>query len=399
MQDWSLIRQLAAAGVPARQIARDLRIGRETVRRALASDRPPAYERTPGPSVFDEFEPLVRQLLKQFPGLPAPVLAQKVGWTGSESWFRANVAKLRPDYKPVDPADRLFWLPGDAIQCDLWFPPFKIPLEDGSCVLLPVLVMVCAYSRFVLATMIPSRATEDLLLGMWWLLGQLGAVAHRLLWDNEAGIGRGRLTQAAQLFAGALATKIVLLKPYDPESKGIVERRNRYFETSFMPGRQFVSPADFNDQFTQWLGLANQKIVRTTHARPIDRLEADKALMLPLPPAVFGLGWSNRVRLGRDYYVSIAGNEYSVDPTAIGRFVDVHADLNRVQARLDGRLVGEHDRLWMRGHSLADPAHVAKARLLRAAYQAPRPLAVVDDTLIRDLAVYDQVFGLDEKSA
>ncbi len=38
---------------------------------------------------------------------------------------------------------------------------------------------------------------------------------------------------------GTLAVKLVLLPPRDPESKGIVERRNGWFETSFMPGRSF----------------------------------------------------------------------------------------------------------------------------------------------------------------
>jgi len=36
---------------------------------------------------------------------------------------------------------------------------------------------------------------------------------------------------------GTLATKLVLLPPNDPESKGVVERRSGWFETSFMPGR------------------------------------------------------------------------------------------------------------------------------------------------------------------
>ena len=36
--------------------------------------------------------------------------------------------------------------------------------------------------------------------------------------------------------------------------------------------------------------------------------------MLPLPPAVLHLGWRNHVRLGRDYYVRVDTNDYSVDP-------------------------------------------------------------------------------------
>ena len=48
MEDWALIRRLVADGVPQRQAARDVGIGRSTVERALASDRPPKYERQHG---------------------------------------------------------------------------------------------------------------------------------------------------------------------------------------------------------------------------------------------------------------------------------------------------------------------------------------------------------------
>ena len=229
---------------------------------------------------------------------------------------------------------------------------------------------------------------------MWELLRRVGSVPRRLIWDNEKGIGRGRLTEQARVFAGCLATRIVLLKPRDPESKGVVERRNGFFETSFMPGREFASPADFNDQFTDWLARANSRVVRTIHARPIDRLEADKAAMLPLPPVVLQLGWRNRLRLGRDYYVRVASNDYSVDPTAIGRMVDVAADLDRVRVRLDGRLVADHERVWARGKTVTDMAHVETARRLRHNFQQPRPRPGVGD-LVRDLADYDRAFGLD----
>lgn len=76
-------------------------------------------------------------------------------------------------------------------------------------------------------------------------------------WDNEAGIGRrGRLTDPVTALMGTLGARLVQLKPYDPESKGMVERANRYLETSFLPGRSFTSPQDFNDQLQQWLPVA-----------------------------------------------------------------------------------------------------------------------------------------------
>jgi transposase len=399
LEDWALIRRLAGEGVPKARIAERLGISRTTVVKAVGSHAPPQYVRTPTASSFVAFEARVGALLKETPDMPATVIAERVGWTGSITWFRENVKRLRPDHRPVDPADRLVWEPGDAAQCDLWFPPRKIPLEDGTAKLLPVLVITAAHSRTMVGRMIPTRKTTDLLLGSWELIQQLGAVPRRLIWDNEPGIGRGqRRAEGVASFMGTLATTLVLLPPRDPESKGVVERRNGWFETSFMPGRVFASPADFNTQFTQWLEVANARVVRTTKAAPVDRLDADRAAMLPLPPVPLHLGWRTRVRLGRDYYVRLDTNDYSVDPTAIGRIVDVSADFERVKVRLDGRVVADHARVWARGTTLTDPTHVAIAARLRKQFQQPRVVTAVDD-LTRDLGDYDRAFGLIDEEA
>jgi hypothetical protein len=396
VQDWALIRRLVAEGVPQRQVARDLGIARKTVARAVAASRPPKYERVSGPNAFTAFEPRVRQLLSEYPSMPATVIAQRVGWSGSITWFRDNVRVLRPQYRPVDPADRLVHELGDQAQCDLWFPPVTIDVGTGVGVTPPVLVMVPTGSRFICARMLPSRTTPDLLAGMWSLIAdQIQAVPRRLVWDNEAGIGRGgRLAQTVTGFVGALATRIVQLKPFDPESKGVVERANQFLETSFLPGRTFTSPQDFNTQLAAWLPLANSRWVKALRARPVDVIDADRAAMLPLPPVAPAAGWSKQIRLGRDYYVSVAGNDYSVHPAAIGRLVDIHADLTTVTVRLEGRVLAEHARSWARQTTITDPAHVDAARALRQLFQQPPPRPA-DQDLGRNLADYDLAFGVE----
>jgi hypothetical protein len=82
LEDWALIRRLAAEGVPKARIAERLGISRTTVIKAVNSDSPPRYERTAGPSSFVVFEPRVRALLLQTPDMPATVLAERVGWMG-----------------------------------------------------------------------------------------------------------------------------------------------------------------------------------------------------------------------------------------------------------------------------------------------------------------------------
>lgn len=394
VQEWAEVRHLhVAEGLSERVIADRLGLARGTVRRALAADAPPTYSRAPAPSAFDAVEAAVRSLLAEFPSMPSMVIAERVGWSGSPSWFRKRVAMVRPELAPRDPADRLEHRPGDQGQCDLWFPPVKVPIGAGQVGSPPVLVIVASFCRFITARMIPSRMTPDLLAGMWSLLsGQLAAVPRQLLWDNEAGIGRrGRLADGVAGFTGTLATRLVQAKPFDPETKGIVERMNGFLETSFLPGRAFTSPTDFNTQLAEWLPIGNQRRVRSLRARPVDLLEQDRAAMLAIPPVAPTLGHRVRVRLGRDYFVRIAGSDYSVDPVMIGRMVDAVADLEAVTISGDGRPAGRHARSWVSAATAMDADHVQAAARLRAVFQQPRTAA---DPLVRDLSDYDRAFGI-----
>jgi hypothetical protein len=222
--------------------------------------------------------------------------------------------------------------------------------------------------------MIPSRQGGDILSGMWLLISQLGRVPKTLVWDRESAIGgTGRVSVPAAAFAGTLATRIRLAPPKDPEFKGMVERNNGFFETSFLPGRAFASPADFNDQIADWLTTrANTRTVRAIHGRPVDLLETDRQAMTPLPPAAPTVGLTHRIRLARDYYVRVDTCDYSVDPRAIGRFVDITASPTTVEVFCDRELVAHHVRSWAKHLVITDPDHVATARQMRQALAEQR---------------------------
>lgn len=230
---------------------------------------------------------------------------------------------------------------------DLWFPPVKIPVGFGQERTLPVLVMALGYSRVIDAVMLPSRQGGDLLTGMWLLLSRLGAVPKMIVWDRESAIaGTGKPTTLAAGFFGTLACGLKIAPARDPEYKGIVERANGYLETSFMPGRKFASPADFNAQLEEWLPLANQRRVRSLQGPPAEFLAEERAAMLPLPVVTPRVGLTHRVRLARDYYLRIDSNDYSIDPRYFGRFIDAVASEREVVFRHDGRVIGRHVRCW-----------------------------------------------------
>ncbi len=175
--------------------------------------------------------------------------------------------------------------------------------------------MVSGYSRWLSAVLLPSRQAPDLLAGHWQLLGRLGAVPRALVWDNEAAVGswrggRPKLTADFEGFRGALGIRVIQCRPADPEAKGLVERANGYLETSFLPGRSFVSPADFNAQLAAWLGLVNTRPRRALGCAPTERIAADLERMLTLPPVAPATGWRCSTRLARDHYVRLDGNDY-----------------------------------------------------------------------------------------
>jgi len=374
VEDWAEIRRLRRAeGVSVSEIARRLGISRNTVRSALTSDRPPKYVRAPRPTLADGVEAQVRAVLAEFPRMPATVIAQRIGWTHSLTTLKDRVRQIRPEYVGIDPVDRVVYQPGEIAQCDLWFPAPPIPVGAGQERVLPVLVMTLAFSRFLTATMIPSRQVGDILAGMWTLISQVGRVSKTLVWDRESAIGgTGRVSAPAAAFAGTLATRIRLAPPRDPEFKGMVERNNGYFETSFLPGRRFTSPTDFNAQLGDWLPTANARTVRAIRGRPQDLLAADVAAMVALPPVAPQVGLTHRVRLARDYYVRVDGCDYSVDPRVIGRFVDITASATRVEVRCAGRVVAAHTRSWARHSVITDPDHQATAAQMRRALAAER---------------------------
>ena len=405
VENWAEIRRLhRSEKIPIKEIARKLGIARNTVRAALASERPPKYERAGRGSLVDGVEMDVRKLLAEYPRMPATVIAERIGWQYSITTLKDRIRAIRPEYASVDPVDRITYQPGQIVQCDLWFPEPKIPVGHSQLLMLPVLVMTLGFSRFLTATMIPSRQAGDILAGMWQLISGLGMVPKTLVWDRESAIGgTGVVSVPAASFAGSLATRFQLAPPRDPEFKGLVERNNGYLETSFLPGRSFASPADFNTQLDGWLPRANGRVVRSTGRRPEEALAADLAAMTMLPVSAPSTGLRTRVRLGREYYLRVDSNDYSVDPRCAGRFVDVHATATMVTITREGTVVGAHARCWARRATITDPAHVGIAKTLRSAFaeerrsleRASRQHADGHRVALRVLTDYDALFGGD----
>ena len=397
VDDWAEIRRLHfSEKLGIKTIARRLGIARNTVRDAVRSDGPPAYRREPRGSAVDAVEDDIRRLLRDTPDMAASVIAERIGWERGMTVLRERVAELRPAYRLADPCQRTEYRPGELGQYDLWFPDVDIAVAHDEVGRFPVFVGVTCASRYLAARMIRTRQAHDVLGGHLHCLRRFGATPRTGVYDQEPAIGRWRgskatFTQEFSAFRGLLGMGAWLCARGDAEAKGVVERANGYLETSFLPGRRFEDPEDFNTQLEGWLVKANSRIHETTRARPSERIWEDRGAMIALPPVLPDPALRFGVLVGRDHYVRVDTNDYSVHPRFIGRRVEVRVGLDDVRVTCGTEEAARHRRSWATHRTLTDPAHARARSAMREL--AARPVKETD-VEERDLTDYDRALGV-----
>ncbi len=277
--------------------------------------------------------------------MPATVIAERIGWTRSMTVLqgpgRGAAAGVSAAGSGV--ADELCGRARSA-QCDLWFPPIELPVGFGQVRPTPagaddgrgLLAVAVGGADPVPAGGGPVRRACGS------CCSALGAVPRVLVWDGEGAVGRwrGGQAEAHRRLPGVprhAGHRGASCRPRDPEAKGLVERAHDYLEPSFLPGRGVHRPGGLQHPAGRLAGSGRTPGTRRAlGCAPTDRIAADRAAMLALPPVAPAIGWRTSTRLARDHYVRLDSNDYSVHPAVIGRRVEVIADLDPVRVTCDG---------------------------------------------------------------
>jgi transposase len=395
VERWAeLRREHFVRGVPIKELVRRYGVDRNTVRRALRSDRPPRYQRPARASKLDPFKDEIHRLLRRDPklsGVRVRELIEPLGFDGAKTIVDDYLREVRPLFERARTYQRTVYRPGEICQFDLWEPSGPVPVGDGQLRRAWVVVGCLGYSRVGAGALVFSKQAPDLLFGMVRCLWSLGALPELLVWDREGALhaGDGRPTDAFAAFCGQLAVDWHFCEPADPEAKGVVERLQGYLETNFEPGRLFANERDYQLQLDQWFGKANARTHKTLRARPVDRLVDERRGMRPLPrrPPDTDRRWVTRV--APDPYLRFDTNDYSLDPSLVGRRVEVRASQREVfVVCLDtGELACRHERSFARRRTITALEH---ARALRERRGEPAPDTTVEQ---RPLDRYDRLIA------
>ena len=389
VERWAeLRREHFVRGVGIKELARRYGVDRNTVRRALRSEAPPRYQRTPAASKLDPFKDEIHRLLAEDPKLPGVrvrELLEPLGCAAGKTVVDDYLREVRPLFaRPARTFQRTIYRPGEVCQFDVWQPREAIPVGHGQTRQGWVVVACLGYSRAGAGVLVFSKETEDLLAGIAGCLQRLGALPGELVWDRQAGIHghAGRPSDAFAAFCGQLKVSWRFCEPADPQAKGAVERLQGYAETNFEPGRRFANELDFQDQLDAWFVKVNARTHKTLRARPADRLLEEQQVMRALPAAMPDTSRRWVTRVAPDPYLRVDTNDYSLDPALVGRRVEVRVDQRHVQAAVldTGELACRHARIFAKHRTITALEHARALKAGRRPQEAQvevRPLAAL----------------------
>jgi len=132
-EQWAeLRREYFVGGRSIKELARATGLSRNTVRRALRSERPPSYARTPRAGVLEPFTAEIHRLLREDPKLPGVrvrELLEPLGSSAGKTVVDDYLREVRPCLRRRAGcfSGRSIGR-GDVCQFDVWRPREEVPV-------------------------------------------------------------------------------------------------------------------------------------------------------------------------------------------------------------------------------------------------------------------------------
>jgi transposase len=359
-----------------KQIARELKLSRNTVRRVLRSGETAfVYEREvqPRPKLGAWAKDLDRLLMTNASAAARERLTlirifeelQALGYAGgydavrryARRWSREHASATVEAFAPLS------FAPGEAYQFD-W--SHEIVLLNGVTTTVKVAHMRLCYSRMMFVRAYPRESQEMVFDAHERAFAFFKGACQRGVYDNMKTavetIFVGKERQYNRRFLQMCSHHLVEPVACTPASgweKGQVENQvGLVRERFFTPRLRFKNL----DELNAWL-LDKRLAWTKAHPHPeqpdrtIWEMFEDERAKLTAYRGRFDGFHGTTASVSKMCLVRFDNNRYSVNASAVGRPVEIQAYADRLVIRQDGRLVGEHPRKFGRGQTEYDAWH------------------------------------------
>lgn len=360
-------------GKSQRQIAREFRCSRDTVKKAICAAEPGHYTLTrPRPApVLGPYKARIDALLEENEHLPRKQRytghtiykdIRGLGYRGSESSVRHYIAQRRREKRRPQVYIPLEFDPGADAQAD-WGDALAI--IAGEPVTVQLFVMRLCYSRRLFVCAFPAQRQEAFFEGHVLAFHHFQGVPRRISYDNlKAAVLRvleGRTRQEQQAFVVFRSHYLFesrFCTPGQAHEKGRVEDGVGFARRNFMvPIPQVASFDELNAHLLAACLEDDQRRIDRQLLTVGEAWEIEKPHLLPLPERDFECCVVVPVVLNGFGQVEFETNRYSVPAGKASRNLVLKAYPFRVEVLHQDEVIARHPRCYGRHQDILDPLH------------------------------------------
>jgi len=363
-------------GKTIKAICRELRVSRKVVRKVIRSGATAfAYERRVQPRPkLGAWRGELDQLLAANAARPARERLtlmrlfeelRGLGYAGGYDAVRRYAARWRREQSAMTATAfvPLSFAPGEAYQFD-W--SHEVVVIDGVTTTVKVAHMRLCHSRMPFVRAYPRETQEMVFDAHDRAFAFFKGACTRGIYDNmktavdAVFVGKERAYNRRFLqMCGHYLVEPVACTPGAGWEKGQIENQvGVQRQRLFTPRLHFKSYEELN----AWLldrcvAMAKAQAHPEIRDRTIwEMFEAERASLIPYAGPFDGFH-AVPATASKTCLVRFDNNKYSVAAGAVGRPVEIRAYADRIELRQDGRVVGEHRRVFGRGQTVYDPWH------------------------------------------
>jgi transposase len=364
-------------GKGIRRIAGDLRVSRQTVRKAIAVGGTESRYRREAPQGLPQLGAFVARLEELLTANAERSRRERLTWRRVFEVLRSEgyaggydsvrrYARRWTERRASMPAAvfvPLWFAPGEAYQFDF---SHEVVVLGGVTTTVKVAHLRLCYSRMRLVVAYPRETQEMVFDAHDRAFRLFGGACQRGIYDNMPtaveSVFIGRKRQFNRRFLQMCSHYLVEPTACTPAAgweKGQVENQvGNTREQLFTPRLRFQTLAELNG----WLAdrcIADAKT--TAHPEIKDRtiwevFETERRALIGYPGPFDGFHETD-VSVSKTSLVRFDRNRYSVANKAVGQTVQVHAYADRIVVRLGGEVVAEHPRQFGRDQVIYNPWH------------------------------------------
>jgi transposase len=317
MYKWQKIKTLRQQGKSIREIAKLLKLSKNTVNKYVNLQGPPEFKVRDYKADIMKYENNIQEMLKkEFIGTRIHEELVKLGYTRSLSSLYRYLDKLDLSDKQLElSTSRFESIEGRQMQYD-W--KHWTLLVKGERVKIYLHQLILGFSRKKFCTFSLTITTADIIRAIKEGIENFGALAPELLIDNpkQMVINHGdfiRYNDEFLRFCGLYGIEPSPCKPYRARTKGKVERPFYYIQEHFLRGLEVESLSEFSLKLKDFIEQYNNRPHSRLKEKPNERFWKEIDFLKEIPKTdLSGLFKMEARKVSNDGYVSFNGAMYPI---------------------------------------------------------------------------------------